>query len=396
MMNGLLGTVFPWLLLMTIPVFLLLTAGMCKLYAVRRHSFREKHQPPQTPIEVIIPVKGISFNVEEAVLSLLSQVYGSYQLLFVLESEDDSANAFIDKVCKTYGHARKIIAGMSECCGQKNHNLVQGALSLRPDTKIVVFCDSTNVAPPEWLQKFTFPIRQGKSDVVTTFRSFYPHPENIAGVSQTIYGTLILLLSLVVPKPWGGATAMRRSVFDRLDIIEEWSRTVVDDLVLGNVLHRKRISVTMDPTCALKSPLENQSLRGFLDYLDRQVMFPKYTNPAIWGALSLLCINFALAVPSAIVTAALLLFGGAVDDTTGFMSIFFLGVLAVLAYSLRNMLAKHVSLDKWFQGVVPFLVLSTAIVLRSVFRKRIDWHGKTYWCGREGRVLVVGSQKHPF
>jgi hypothetical protein len=75
------------------------------------------------------------------------------------------------------------------------------------------------------------------------------------------------------------------------------------------------------------------------------------------------------------------------------MSVFFLGALLVLAFIVRRMLAPHISLKKWFQGVLAFLFLGTVIVIRSIFRKHIDWHGRTYWCGRDGQVLFIGSKR---
>ena len=127
-----------------------------------------------------------------------------------------------------------MFSGIAALCAQKNHNLLAGLRSLKPDTEILVFCDSTNMADPGWLGRFTKPLRNGDCQVVTTFRAFRPDPETLGGVCQAIYASFIRLLAAIKPTPWGGATAIRRETFERLNVAEAWSRTVVDDLILGN------------------------------------------------------------------------------------------------------------------------------------------------------------------
>ena len=167
-------------------------------------------------------------------------------------------------------------------CGQKNHNLVQGIKHLSPSTEVVVFCDSSNMVDTDWLRRFTEPVRTGAFEVVTTFRAFDPRPATIWGICQAIYAAFLLLLIANKPKPWGGATAIARNTLDRLDVIGEWSRNVIDDLALGNILDKAGIPVFLDPRSLLRSPLPNQSLSGLIHYLDRQILFPKWTNPIIW------------------------------------------------------------------------------------------------------------------
>jgi cellulose synthase/poly-beta-1,6-N-acetylglucosamine synthase-like glycosyltransferase len=379
-----------WVLLMTTPFFVLLATGLCKLYAARKRGFPEDPTVPRPPVEILVPIKGIVPDQEEILLSLVQQAYDSYRVVFILETQEDPANDLVDGLCSRYGRARKIISGISTCCGQKNHNLVEGVLQLKPDTQIIVFCDSTNTAPPDWLRKFTQPIREGRFEAVTSFRTFYPAPQNMAGVSQTIYGTLILLLAIVMPKPWGGATAIRRSTFDRLKVTEIWAKTVVDDLVLGNVLEKNGIKVLMDPCSTLNSPLKNRTIRGFLGYLDRQVLFLKFTNPVIWAGMTVFYINFAVATLLATLSVVLFPFGMAVDGLTSWMCLVFLVALVALALTIRHFLAPHISLSRWCQGVVAFVFLSAFIVIRSIFRRHIDWHGKTYWCTKDGIVLSIG------
>jgi len=371
---------------LTAPVFILLYGGLVKVWIAFARRDRTSDSDYAPPIEIIVPVKGTNADQKNALLSLLKQEYSSYSVTLVLESDDDPASLVIDQLCKEFAHVRKLIAGTAKDCGQKNHNLVYALSKLKPDTEIVVFCDSTNAAAPQWLSRFTASLRTGRSGVVTTFRRFFPRPQNIPGVCQTMYGVVVLLLASVAPKPWGGGTAIRRDILEKLPLYDAWSKTVVDDLVLGNLLRRARIKVSLDPRNLLISPLRDHSFRSFFGYLDRQIMFPKFTNHEIWGTLLVLYVNLAIAVPVALWETVRFLEGPDKAYVIQYVSAGFIGGTILLVLCSRRLVAPHISAAKWLLSLMPLLFMGAFIFLRSIFRGFIDWHGKRYWCGKEGIV----------
>jgi hypothetical protein len=233
------------------------------------------------------------------------------------------------------------------------------------------------MADTDWLNRITAPIRTGAVEAVTTFRAFDPRPETIWGVSQAIYAAFLLLLIVDKPKPWGGATAIARDTFNRLEVIEEWSRNVIDDLTLGNILDRAGIKILMDPQCVLRSPLPSQTLRGFAHYMDRQILFPKWTNPIIWAMTVLFYLDLALVILVTTIIVVMFPFGLVGP---------FLGVLSV-AMLLRSVNPFHIPVGSWLASFLPFIFVTGFVFLRSVFRNHIDWHGKKYWPGKGGVVL---------
>jgi hypothetical protein len=310
---------------------------------------------------------------------------------FIVESETDPANVIVDRLCGRYARARKLVAGLSRGCAQKNHNLIAGVRSLRPETDIMVFCDSTNMVRRDWLVRFTQPIEAEQEDVVTTFRSFKPVPESIAGVAQAIYASWLLFLITLQPKPWGGATAIRRKTFEELDVLEIWSRTVVDDLVLGNILERAGIAVMVDTGLVLTSPVNRQTISGFLNYLDRQILFPKFTNPGIWFAALLGHLNVTAAAAAAAL-AAVLSVAGLVSTVAGLAGVGFLVGLALIALAMRRVSMASISVGKWLLALYPCIFLAAFIFLRSIARNYIMWHGRTYRPGPGGVVLETTFQ----
>jgi len=380
-----------WLAAMFLLVLFPIAVGTAKVLWGRRSRRSQSACSPACNVDIVIPLRGVVPNQEAILASFLEQGHPAFRVSFIVESESDPANIILDKLCSRYGHARKLVAGLSSACAQKNHSLIAGVLALRPETYIIVFCDSTNVVRRDWLSRFTAPVATGKADVVTTFRSFKPEPESVAGVAQAIYASFVFLLITLQPKPWGGATAIRRTTFDRLNVIDAWSRTVVDDLVLGNILERAGIVVSVDPGSVLISPVTRQTVSGFLSYLDRQIMFPKFTNPGIWLGGLFATFNVAAAAAVAAVLAVASVFG-LVSAWVGAAGLAFVGGLPLMSLAMRRVSAKSVSIGKWLLALYPCIFFVAFIFLRSIVRKYIIWHGRAYRPGPGGVVLETTFQ----
>lgn len=374
-----------WLTATLVIVLLPIVVATARIYVRRSRDGGSTHAPA-SPVEVLVPLRGVVPNQEAILESFLRQDHPSYCVSFIVESETDPANVIVDRLCGRYARTRKLVAGLSQGCAQKNHNLIAGVRSLRPQTDIIVFCDSTNMVRGDWLVRFTQPIEAGQADVVTTFRSFKPVPESIAGVAQAIYASWLLCLITLQPKPWGGATAIRRKTLEKLGVLETWSRTVVDDLVLGNILEAAGIAVRVDTGLVLTSPVNRQTIRGFLDYLDRQILFPKYTNPGIWFAALLGHLNLTAA--SAVAGIAVVLsVAGLVGTAAGLAGMGFLVGLSIISLAMRRISVVSISVGRWLLALYPCIFLAAFIFLRSIARNYIIWHGRTYWPGPGGVVL---------
>jgi len=382
------GVLLGWLLLTFLPIAAVMGIGLWKIRSLGPRTSPGTAVAPVVPVEILVPVKGSNGMLDYSLKSLLEQTYSEYGVLFIVESPEDSANEVVDRLCAKHPHARKAVSGSAVSCGQKNHNLVEGVKHLKSDTKIIVFCDSTNVAHPEWLAEFTLPLRSGASEVVTTFRAFEPDPETIGGVGQAIYASFVRLLITVKPKPWGGATGMLRETFESQLVMEAWSRTVVDDLILGNVLDAAGIPVRMDPVHLLRSPVRNQTIKGLYNYLERQILFPKFTNPGIWVGSMVLTLSMT-AASLVTVWCAVLLFLGRMEPALGILSLGFQAAVVLTVAGLRFQSPSRVSLRNWFLALPPLAGMIALILVRSIFLNYIDWHGKRYWCGAGGEVLFV-------
>ena len=379
--------VFFWWLLAVIPAVFCAVLGAIKLHlAAKRDNEGKTAIFPM--MEILVPIKDVFPDQGKILESLLRQDYPSYNVIFLVESDEDPAGSLVDNLCSRFPNARMVITGTAGMCGQKNHNLVQGIKHLSPSTEVIVFCDSGNIVDTDWLRRFTEPVRTGAFEVVTTFRAFDPRPTTIWGLCQAIYAAFLLLLIANKPKPWGGATAIARTAFHRLDVIREWSRNVIDDLALGNILDKARIPVFLDPRSLLRSPLPNQSLSGLIYYLDRQILFPKWTNPIIWFTMLLFQLSITAAIVVVVIVAIVFPFG-LISPMLGWWSYGFLFVVFSAAMLFWSMNPFRIPIWSWLISFLPFIFVTAFVFSRSLFRNYIDWHGRRYYPGKGGVVLRV-------
>ncbi len=377
------------IILTTLSVVFLLIIGLLNLYLAARDSKCCSELGPMPLVEVLVPIKGFYEGQELIFRSLLNQNYPNYLVNFILEKREDDAYSFLEKLCAEFTNSKILISGPTRNCGQKNHSLAYGASMLDPDTIVLVTCDGNSIASPEWLTSITRPIRKGQARAVTTFRTFNPQrPASIAGICQAIYGSLISMLIAIHPKPWGGSTAVDRSLFELLDVRSYWNKTVVDDLVLGNVLVQSGIKVHFSLESVMETPLPSQTINGFLGFLHRQILFPKFTNPAVW--LSSMVWQFMLSASTFI---SILMIGADVVNLSFSLQTlipgFFLLVTLLAFIVLNKINPHHLSLTTWILGIFPLLALSTYVYAHSIAVNHIDWSGKRYYCGKLGVVKRI-------
>src|SRR5215469_15939128 len=134
-----------------------------------RHMRRFRpRRPANQRVVVFCPCKGVDSEFEKNVQSILNQDYPNYEVIFIVEAEDDPA-------CRTLQNigANVLIAGRAVDRGQKVNNLAYAVE--QPDTAndVYVFCDSDVRFPRHWLSHLLAPL---DSTNITTGYRWYVAP----------------------------------------------------------------------------------------------------------------------------------------------------------------------------------------------------------------------------
>jgi len=370
-------------------LLLLYLAGAPAIRAGRRTWLLDRLLPaPQElpPLALIIPLTGESPSMRQSLASLLHQPGVNFQALLVVRDEADPAAALVRELAGHFPHARLVVAGAAARCCQKNHSLLAGIRAAGESPEILVCCDSTHDARPDFLTRLTAPLVQGEAVLATTYHRVQPGDLRLFSLCHFFSAQLIHLLQSLpwFRLPWGGATAIRRADFLRHGVDAIWARGIVDDFTMGPYLQRRGVRATVVPEAALLTRLGGQSLSGWWRWWLRQLLYLKFCMPLTWIVATLAPLS----------GAALLCFTVA-DALRGGMAgwIYLAGLCG--AGALFGGLCQR-SIPAWRAGPA-FLIMQIFTIpcfLATWLTNTLRWRGITYRARLDGTVAEISESTH--
>jgi ceramide glucosyltransferase len=348
--------------------------------------------PAYPRVAVIVPLTGDSPEMEAALTSLLNQPYPNYETLLVTRDLDDPATALARRLLARHPRGRHIVSGPAAGCSQKNHNILAAIGVLDDSVEILVFCDSTHQAPPNFLQELIRPLVIGAAVITSGFHRIIPGDARVAtlGMLQTVLTLHLLLGFAALALPWGGATAVLRSVFRESGAAQVLGGNVLDDLPLGLHLLQSGIRTVPVATAILNTDLTGQTLSGWDTWLTRQMLYLKYCLPGTWLAAALAV--GVLAGP--ILLSVLAGLGGLVGLAPPLLALVGLGfllALSALGAWCRTLVPQPVPLGPWLLAFYANIFMACWCYLKTWRTDIISWRGISYrvtWGGRVREIIL--------
>lgn len=352
---------------------------------------RRKHWPPAA---LIVPVAGEHPMMQSALRSLLLQDYPGLLPVFVTATEDEPAAMLVRELQKDFPILRHVVAGKAEGCGQKNHNSLAGITAAGNTVELLLFCDSTHLARPNFARHLAAPVADGQSDFSTGYHTVLPRDSSLVTLAYAFCVQLMRYLQGLTPsftQPWGGAMCIRRSAFEHMGLRRFWQENVVDDCSLAGILPGLGKRVILCPGALLRTEAEHHSFRVWRAWMDRQVLFLKFCVPSQWLLLGLLPLVMILP-PLLAVGAVIGMLCGVVSPAAGLPALGLLLWLVVLLHGWRGQICAPGSLWRWLAAYALSAALFAEVYLRTIPARGILWHGIWYRVGRGGRVLEMRRQ----
>jgi ceramide glucosyltransferase len=348
--------------------------------------------PTYPRVALILPLTGSSPEMQAALESLLNQSYPNYETILVTRDLEDPATSLVRRLLSSHPHGRHLVCGPAAGCSQKNHNILAGVRALDDSVDILVFCDSTHRAPPEFLRELLHPLVTGAAVLTSGFHRIIPGDARVAtlGMLQTVLTLHLLHGFAAIALPWGGATAVLRSAFHDYGVAGVLGMNVLDDFPLGQRLLRFGIRAVPVATAILETDLAGQTLRGWATWLTRQMLYLKYCLPGIWLAAALA--GWILAGP--ILLAILAGLGGIfglVAPSLALVSLGFLLALTGVAAWCRTLVPQKVPLGPWLLGFYANIFMACWCYLKTWTTDTISWQGISYrvtWGGRVQEIIL--------
>jgi len=366
----------------------------------------EKEYAEFTPsVTIFVPCRGIDDGLKENIKALFAQDYPQFEIIFVSDRAGDPALAVIEEARRSFKKQfgptmRIVIAGPATDSGQKVHNLRLAVAEADQSTEIFAFIDTDARPNKLWLRSLVAPLQDQQIEATTGYRWFVPLRGGLASHLRVVWNAAIASALGADEKKnfcWGGATAIRRATFERLNIRERWRGTVSDDFTLTRVLHEAGQPIKFVPQCLTPS-FEDCSPRELIEFTTRQLKITRTYAAHLWKAVLIGSLIFVMTLAS----GAALIIGRAATGLPFATPLFLLLMIFALGAMKSHLRLRAVSLvisDRRLRSLGTALAHVTLWPLASVlylynalaaaFSRQIEWRGVTYELKSPTETVII-------
>ncbi len=403
------------------------------LAVIAQHKLADRAGKPQTerfasyrpPAALIVPFKGVEPALRDNITSLFTQDYLNYELVLVVEDEDDEAHPLLTEAIAAHpDRAATIItagkAGDNE--GQKVHNLIAAVEHLRErngNEEVWVFADSDAVPGPGWLGDLVGPLWQERTAVTTGFRWLIPSPspspgsksgsepgsdpesDTGSGPGSSSGGRVNFsakIASIVnssatgfirrdnFTHAWGGSMAMRVSTAEEANLLGWWEGAISDDYQVTRMCHDIGKRVYFVPECLVASPVD-YDWKAMCNFAYRQYVITRIHVPLVF--LAALLINALY--PVGLLSAIALLIAPPNEQVNqiavgALITVFIANqvrashrrhaVRRALGQDVVDQLKPTFTLERWTTPL--WMGINLMLLIRAAFGRVITWRGLKY------------------
>jgi len=349
---------------------------------------------PWPPVSVLAPCRGVDAHFDAYARALLTQTYPCYEALFLVESPADPAWGILGRILAENpgARARLVVTGAAKRCSQKVHNLLVGLEHVDPQTAVLAFVDSDVQVPPRWLKALVRPLEDRKLGATSGYRWYVPCGDSLAGSLRSAWNaaTLGLMAHRRFGFIWGGSSAIRRDLFEKLCIRDLWGHGLSDDLLLTRALREAGFPIQFVPACLVPT-FEPCTWRQLVEWTNRQVTIGRVYVPQSW-AISLLVHGMSVILGALALAATITGHWLASGLLLSYWVMGGIGNAAVCRAARRRLAAYGFAVRQraWPQALWGPCVAALALVnlAASLTTRTITWRGISYTMLAPQHVVV--------
>ncbi|MEO6394010.1 MAG: glycosyltransferase [Pyrinomonadaceae bacterium] len=362
-------------------------------------------------VSIIAPCRGLDQGLVDNLRALFQLDYPQYEIVFVTDSADDPALSVIEDLRDQFNRAANVstytvIAGATEHRGQKVHNLLAGLQNVNDASEVLVFVDSDARPEANWLRALVAPLADLEVGAATGYRWFLPEHGGLSSHIRSLWNASIASALGANRKKnfcWGGATAIRREVFKKLEITKKWDGALSDDFALTRALQSAGRPIHFVPQCLTVSG-EDCGFGEMLEFTTRQLKITRVYAPHLWKAVMFGSIFFC----SVFFGGMALTIRSGVTGGTFIPALVLLGLMFLLGAGKSYLRLRAVALAlpdhrrQVGRGALVHLTLwplTSAIYiynsLCAAASRRIIWRGITYELKSPAQTVIIRpDEKH--
>ncbi|MBK8466251.1 MAG: glycosyltransferase [Chloracidobacterium sp.] len=246
-------------------------------------------------VTVVAPCRGLDDGLKDNLLALFEQDYPEYEILFVVDDRNDAAVPIIEEVSRKAARAETrpvgsvpytqlVVADKAVAASQKVENLREALLHADDRSEAFVFVDSDARPSKYWLNSLVAPLQDKTVGAASGYRWFISDKPSFASEMRSAWNASIA--SALGPNTktnfcWGGSMAMRRDVFEKIEIRDKWRGTLSDDFAVTRAVNEADLKIVFVPQ-ALTASVEDCSFSELLEFTTRQMKITRVYAPNLW------------------------------------------------------------------------------------------------------------------
>ena len=329
-------------------------------------------------VNIIVPCKGVDGTFDENILSICNQDYIDYKVIFVTDSKKDPAYKKLERLVGKRGNVKIVISELLEQCSGKISALITGIAHV-DDTEVYVFADSDIKPHEKWLTYLISHLNEENIGASTGYRWYFPSDFRSLLLSAWNMIESVSLFFQMSNYSWGGSTAIKKKLFDKLDIIEKWKNGFSDDLILTDTIKKSKYNIKFVPNCIVESPPEGD-LAFIIRWGTRQLTWVRWYNPLWWYVSVIGSIGLKIITILGFIIISL---GWFIPGLLMVSTIF----LEMSVGGVAHLVSKHLMYypENRYKSSILYALLMPAIFfiiaynnLASIFINEIKWGGRTY------------------
>jgi ceramide glucosyltransferase len=320
---------------------------------------------------VIVPVKGFDHGLRENLAALAALDYPDYELIVVVREAGDVDAAVVP------ARARLVVAGAGDAAtAHKLTNLLAAVGAARPESQIYAFADSDGRPNAGWLRALVAEMRDPKVGAATGYRWYVPERATFASTLRSVWNAAIAggLGPGDAPFCWGGAMAVTRANFEKLEVRRHWLGQISDDFELSRAVHQAGLRVAFAPGAVVPC-LDGCGLGEFLEWGRRQLILTRVYAPKLWWLALVAHVIYVGAI-----VGSLALGSGWVAAIIVSVGIWKASKRARMFHTTQPQYRQLSASHGWSVTVATFAWLG--LLLASAFSRTIVWRGVRYRLGK--------------
>ena len=342
----------------------------------------------------VLCLRGPDPFLEQTMEGILHQDYPPYDIHIVVDHPDDPSREVVEAVVRRQGAQNVVIEPLTDrrdTCSLKCSSVVQAVSKLKDTHDIVAFFDADTIPHREWLRELATAVSDKGVGAVTGNRWFMPAKADWGALVRYLWNAPAMAQTVFYRLAWGGAMAIRTSVFRETNLLEKWSKAFCEDTMLYQ--HMKENGLEFRPAPAVLMPnRETTTMEGFYHFARRQLLCVRLYHPIFWMVVvHCLCVTL-LPFATLIALVVSLILGDVVAATAcaGGLAFYLLSLTMLLGWlevAARRIVHARGQPTGWWTITVltrllPAFIIAhywnAAAMVSALTSRTVQWRKVTY------------------